>query len=90
MSTDIKLKIQERVFARHPDITEGDIRNAWLFAIAQRRRNASAPDVIAAAGPDMKGRLIEILAVEGQGGELSVYHAMKLTKKMARELNLIG
>jgi hypothetical protein len=37
---------------------------------------------------DTKGRLIEMVSVELEDGGVLVYHAMRLTAKMARELEL--
>ena len=69
-------------------LCEEDIRCAWRNAKAVRMRNFDIPCIHAAAGPDMGGNLIELLLAEQEDGTFIAYHAMKLTKKMARELNL--
>lgn len=83
-----RIEVQARVHERHPDVSEEDVRTAWRNAKAARTREFGPPDVIAAAGMDTKGRLIEMLGVELADGSVSIYHAMKLTSKMAHELGL--
>lgn len=46
------------------------------------------PAHIIAAGTDSKGRLIEMIGVELDNGQVLVYHAQKLTAKMQAELGL--
>ncbi len=74
--------------AKKHGLSEGDIETAIRFAYAARYRNFDPPAHIAFAGPDGKGNLIEVLAAERDDGFLIVYHAMKLTQKMALELGL--
>ena len=84
----ITLDIHPRIGTRHPEITDADIRHAWENAIVIRERIGSEPLTLMAAGPDCAGRLLEVLVVERDGGNLLVYHAMGLTRKAARELEL--
>lgn len=83
-----RIEVQPRVHERHPDVDEADVLTAWRNAKSIRTREFGPPDVIAAAGADTKGRMIEMLGVEMADGSVSVYHAMKLTDKMASELGL--
>lgn len=69
-------------------LSEDDIRCAWRNAKAIRRRNFDIPCIYAAAGPDEAGNLVELLLAEQEDGGFIVYHAMKLTRKMANELDL--
>ncbi|KFI86794.1 hypothetical protein [Bifidobacterium ruminantium] len=69
-------------------LSEEDIRCAWRNATAVRRRNFDIPCIYAAAGPDKSGNLIELLLAEQEDGDFIAYHAMRLTRKMARELEL--
>ena len=69
-------------------LSKEDIIYAWRNAHAVRRRNFDIPSIYAAAGPDTKGNLIELLLAEQENGTFIAYHAMKLTMKMAKELNL--
>ena len=44
------------------------------------------PDYYAAAGADPRGRMTEIVDVELEDSRLLIFHAMRLTAKMADEL----
>lgn len=83
-----KLEVHRRVFLRHPDVTDMDVEIAWRSAIAMRLRNIEAPAHIVAAGADSKGRLIEMIGVQLDNGQVLAYHAQKLTAKMQAELRL--
>lgn len=69
-------------------ITKRGIEMAVSNPIAMRRRNFEPPSHIEVAGADEKGNLIEVLVAEQEDGELIAYHAMKLTEKMSKELDL--
>lgn len=69
-------------------ISQEDIDCAWRNAIAVRRRDFDIPYIYAAAGPDGRGNLLELLLAEQEDGSFIAYHAMKLTRKIADELNL--
>lgn len=69
-------------------LSEEDILTALGFLHAVRMRNFDIPSVYAAAGPDTRGILIEILLAEQEDGSFVAYHAMKLPMKVARELGL--
>lgn len=45
-----------------------------------------SPDYYAAAGADPRGRMIEMVGVELEDNRLLIFHAMRLTAKMADEL----
>lgn len=82
------VEVHPRISAKHPDVTDEDVITAWRHAVAMRHRNFDPPAHIAAAGLDTKGRLIEMVGLEFEDGGILVYHAMKLTPKMANELEL--
>lgn len=84
----IRVEVLPRVSLSHPDVTDDDVRMAWTNALSARTREFGPPDVIAAAGADTKGRMIEMLGIEMEDGSVVVYHAMRLTQKMAQELAL--
>ena len=69
-------------------LTQEDIRCAWRNAVAVRMRDFDVPYIHAAAGPDTNGNLIELLLAEREDGVLIAYHAMRLTRKLANELDL--
>ena len=83
-----KLEVHRRVTLRHPDVTEIDVEVAWRNAMAMRLRTMEPPAHIIAAGADSKGRLIEMIGVELDNGQVLVYHAQKLTAKMQADLRL--
>lgn len=74
--------------ARKHGLGEIDVVAAIHNAVASRYRNFDIPCHVALAGPDRNGNLIEVLYAEQEDGSLIVYHAMRLTNKMARELDL--
>lgn len=86
--TDRKLKVHQRITLRHPDIAAHDVETAWRNAVAMRLRDMEPPAHIIAAGADSKARLIEMIGVELDNGQVLVYHAQKLTAKMQAELGL--
>lgn len=83
-----KLIVHPRVFERHPEVSEEGIAAALRNPLAIVKRAYEPPDVYAAAGADTKGRLLEVLGIELEGESFLVYHAMKLSPKMQRELGL--
>lgn len=74
--------------AKKHGCSEEDIRSAIVNACAARYRDFEIPAHVALAGPDLHGNLLEVLYAEQEDGSLVVFHAMKLSKKMARELEL--
>ena len=83
-----RITVHPRVTRRHPDIQVADVESAWRSAIAVRRRNYDPPEYYAAAGADSHGRLLEMVGVELDDGSLLIFHAMRLTDKMAQELQV--
>ena len=79
-----KVVVHPRVTERHPYLTVEDVLHAVRVHKAVRRRNFDPPCHFAIAGLDSKGRMIEILGAEQEDGTLIVYHAMKITEKMAK------
>ena len=70
-------------------LTEADIRHAVRMHQAVRYRNFDPPAHVALAGPDARGRMTELLMAEMEDGRWLVYHAMKLTDKIAYELDMM-
>lgn len=83
-----ELIVHPRVRQRHPEISDKDAIHAWKNAIAVVNRTYNPPDYYAAAGVDSKGRLLELVGVELEDGSLMIFHAMKLSAKMRKELGL--
>lgn len=69
-------------------LTEEEIRAAWRNPASMRYRNFDIPSIVAAAGADSHGQLIEMLGGVQEDGTVLIFHAMRLTKKMADELGL--
>lgn len=84
----VDIVVHPRVHSRHPEISEEDVVAALKNAVAVVNRTYEPPDIYAAAGAEGKGRMLEVLGVELEDGSFLVYHAMKLTAKMRRELGL--
>ena len=83
-----RITVHPPITRRHPDIQVADVESAWRSAIAVRRRNYDPPEYYAAAGADSHGRLLEMVGVELDDGSLLIFHAMRLTDKMAQELQV--
>ncbi len=83
-----KIVVLPRVTRRHPYLSEDDVFSAVKNAYAVRRRNYDEPCHYCLAGIDLRGRMIEVVGAEQEDGTLIVYHAMKLTPKMAKELGI--
>lgn len=84
-------KVEILACARKHGLTDSDILKAmreYPNPIAAQHRNYEIPAHIALAGTDTRGRYVEVLAAEQEDGTWVVYHAMKLTRKMASELQV--
>jgi hypothetical protein len=76
--------------SQHPEIRDQDVIAAWNGSIARARRERTDRNLYVAVGFDANGRLIEMVAVEKNGGFL-IYHALTPPmKKTLRELDLLG
>lgn len=53
-----------------------------------RMRNYNLPCHFVLAGIDVKGRMLELVGVELSDDSVLIYHAMKLTTKVAKELEM--
>lgn len=79
------LVIHPRVLARHPQLTEDDVRTAWANAHyeALRPESPNFPEFLW-IGIDAKGREVEMVGVPTETGYL-VYHANTPVSKRVRE-----
>ncbi len=80
--------VHPRVNKKHPEISDKDAIHAWNHSLAVINRTYNPPDYYAAAGMDTKGRMLELVGVETEDGAIMIFHAMKLTEKMRKELGL--
>ena len=82
------ITVHPRVNSKRPEISNEDVIHAWRNAIVIVNREYNPPDYYAAAGFDSKGRILELIGVELEDNSLMIFHAMKLTNKMKKELGL--
>ena len=82
------INVHPRVQKKHPEIKNEDAIHAWRNAVAIANRECNPPDYYIAAGMDSKGRMLELVGVELEDNSLMIFHAMKLTKNMEKELGL--
>ena len=71
-----KLIIHERVTARHPELTEEDVKSAWEGSLASTPRIHKNPNEYVALGFDGNGRLLELVGTRLDGGDWLIFHAM--------------
>lgn len=86
-----ELQIHPRIFERHPQLTERNIRAAWsnVFYEALRIESDNFPEYLW-VGLDELGREIEMVGVPMERGWL-VYHAnTPLSKRTMSEMNRNG
>lgn len=84
------ITVLPRVNARHPDVSDDDVRCAWLNPVRSRRRNDTEPTQYVTVGIDGHGRFLEMCAVLSADSKgWVVYHAMKATRKVLHEVGLI-
>lgn len=81
--------IHPRVMERHPELSEEDVRGAWLCYVSMARREG-VDDYYVAVGFDSRGRAIEMVAVEMIDGSWYICHALTPpAKSVLRELGLM-
>lgn len=80
-----KVIIHKRVNERQPELTDDDVRSAWEMQYRCVLREGDAGLRHVAVGLDPKGRELEVVAVELEGGNWFVYHAMTLTGARTRD-----
>ena len=81
--------IHERIHRRHPELTDLDVRTAWLdaFVIGERVDAGLPRPTLVGLGYDGRGRALEMIGTVLEDGVTLVYHARTPpTKKVLREL----
>jgi hypothetical protein len=83
--------VAQRVFDKRPDLSKTSVIHAVEHPISSRIRLHTDPLQTAGAGPDNNGRLLEWVAIplDPPNTGWYVFHAMPITKKMLRELEII-
>ena len=82
---ELTITVHPRVAQKRPEISDADAAAAVRQAIRTRPR-ATEPRQWAGIGLDLRGRLLEFVAVELAEDRWLVYHAATATAKMQREL----
>lgn len=82
------LEIHPRISAKRPEITEGDVREAFATTLRRVPRIDVEPIQWVGVGIDGKGRLLEWVAVENQTDGWLIFHAMQATTKVLIEVGL--
>ena len=81
--------VHPRVMERHPELSEDDVVAAWNAYVRMTRREGDESYLVA-VGFDVRGRAIEMVAVETIDGDWYVYHALTPpTKEILRELGMM-
>ena len=62
------------------------LQNSRALLTTSHTPVCNPPNYYAAAGADSRGRMIEMVGVELEDNRLLIFHAMRLTAKMADEL----
>lgn len=78
-----------RVSTRHPDVSADSVRVAWSNVVRFMAREDTDPLRYVAVGYDEYGRLLEMVAVLDESDRWHVFHAMRATPKVLRELKLL-
>lgn len=68
--------IHPRINKRHPELDDKDVRSAWENQYCAAVRVTDTGSRYVAIGYDTHGRAIEMVAVELDGGDWLVFHAM--------------
>lgn len=85
-----ELHVHPRVMSRHPNLTEEDVRSAWINAFVSRSRTAAQTEQQIALGVDGHGKLVELLARRLDERGWLIYHAQTPpSKKTLQELGVL-
>ena len=80
--------VDPRVNMRHPDVSERSVCVAWRNVVRFMPRDGTDPLRYVAVGYDEYGRLLEMIAVLDESDRWHVFHAVRATPKVLRELRL--
>lgn len=85
----MRVVIDERVMALHPEVGELDVIHAVTFALRHQTRLGTEPVRYVGIGPGLDGRVLQWIAVRMQGADdWYVFHAMPVTDKVLVELDM--
>lgn len=75
-SSAMAVTLHRRIFERHPQLSEDDVRTAWNHAFYEAvRTGVPNPPEFLRIGIDGKGRMVEMVGVLLVDGRWLVYHA---------------
>ena len=85
----MRVVVDERVTALHPQVSELDVIHAVTFAVCHQVRLGTEPVRYVGIGPGLDGRVLQWIAVRMQGADdWYVFHAMPVTEKVLVELGI--
>ncbi|HMR48657.1 MAG TPA: hypothetical protein PKE40_04905 [Arachnia sp.] len=80
--------VHPRVCARHPEISERDVQDAFVATLRKAPRIDTDPMQWVGVGLDSNGRMLEYVTIEMGPDEWLVYHAMPVTSKTLIEVGM--
>ena len=84
----ITVAIHPRILVRHPWLNKHEVLEAWRTARRTRPRIGTLPPEHMALGWDAHGRLLEMIAYEGEHVDRIIYHVNIAQKRFLREMGL--
>jgi hypothetical protein len=84
----LMLRVLDRVFERHPQLTQADIESAWAARLKTQFRLDGDKEYMVAIGMSATGKLLQMIAFT-DNEDTVIFHAMKATKKTLSELDMI-
>jgi uncharacterized protein YeaC (DUF1315 family) len=79
--------VHKRIQEKHPEIFIDDVLEAWKSRIKCQVRTGPWPPQYVAIGFDKKGRALQMVAMyDPAKDELLIFHAMKATETVKKEL----
>ncbi|MDR1421804.1 MAG: hypothetical protein LBI64_02945 [Coriobacteriales bacterium] len=83
------INILGRIDEKHPDLKTEEILSAWESRVKTQFRLTDEREYMVAVGVSSSGKLIEMIAFD-DGEDTVIFHAMKATKKILTELNMLS
>lgn len=81
--------VHPRVTERHPELTDEDVRHAFENYVICKKRLDKEKFEILGFGFEIKGRMIEFVAVRDDEGDWLIYHVLTpLSENVKREHGL--
>ena len=85
----MRIVVHPRVFQAHPDVSQEDVEAAISGTLRSQSRLGTDTLEYVGVGPDCSGRLLQWVAIRLDGVDSwFVFHAMRATTKVLRELGM--